>query len=305
MIRADADRNFTFREGFDVASGKYVALTDSAMRDIELSPDGRWGVGRDARAYVSDYAPSKADFYRVNTATGERTPMLKGQLTGSHVFGIAPDGRWFLFWKDNRYQAYDLDAGAVRTLGAGSGVSFVDAEFDHPGPRPSYGVAGYSSDGKGVIVQHRFDLWYFPYDASERARNLTNGAGTRDEIRFRYVRTAPIDSMAPRRVRTGDEIDLSKPVTLSAYGEYTKKSGFYALAERTAARGRVRRCPVQHAGARREGRSLSVHAPDVRRVSGPPRVGPRLQGLDEDLRRQPAAGRVRVGTSHPVRLQEP
>ena len=65
-------------------------------------------------------------------------------------------------------------------------------EFDHPGPKPSYGIAGYTTDGKSVIVQHRYDLWLLPLDGSA-ARNLTNGAGAKSEIRFRYVRTEPLD----------------------------------------------------------------------------------------------------------------
>ena len=53
------------------------------------------------------------------------------------------------------------------------------------------------------------------------------GAGAKREVRFRPVRLEPIDSSAPRRVRSGREIDVTKPITLAAYGEYTKKSGFY------------------------------------------------------------------------------
>jgi dipeptidyl aminopeptidase/acylaminoacyl peptidase len=230
MIRADADRNFTFREAFDVRASKYITLTDSTMRDIDLAQDGKWGVGRDARAYISDYKPAQADLYRVNTETGERTLMLKGQLTGQNILGISPHGRHFLYWKDNRYQAYDLDAGTTRTLGSGSSVSFADMEYDHPGPRPSYGIAGYTTDGKAVIAQHRYDLWLFPLDGTTPARNLTAGTGTRNEIRFRYIRTVPIDPLAPRTPDANQGIDLSKPIILSAYGEYTKKSGFFELA---------------------------------------------------------------------------
>jgi dipeptidyl aminopeptidase/acylaminoacyl peptidase len=118
-------------------------------------------------------------------------------------------------------------------------------EFDHPGPKPSYGLAGYTSDGKTVIVQQRYDLWALPLDGSA-ARNLTNGLGAKGEIRFRYVRTEPLDPAAtpvapgPPGAPGGgggrgggaarQTIDLSKPVTLSAYGEYTKKAGFYELA---------------------------------------------------------------------------
>ena len=117
MIQAEQDRNFTFRQAFDVTESRYITLTDSAMREVEISLDGTWAVGRDARAYVSDYKRPAADFYRVNTATGERTLMMKGQLTGQHALGISPDGKNYLYWKDNRFQAYDLDAG----LGAHAG----------------------------------------------------------------------------------------------------------------------------------------------------------------------------------------
>jgi dipeptidyl aminopeptidase/acylaminoacyl peptidase len=246
MIRAEQDRNFTFRQAFDVSAAKFVKLADATMRDLDVAPDGRWAVGRDTRGYISDYKRAAADIYRVNTTTGERTLMLKNQMintsTGNHTYGISPDGHYFLYWKDNKFQAYDLDAGASRTLGGTTVVSFADMEFDHPGPRPSYGNAGYTSDGKSVIVQHRYDLWQLPLDGSA-ARNLTNGIGARQEIRFRYVRTEPPDPQSAQPGPGGPggggrgggaspraTIDLAKPVTLSAYGEYTKKAGFYELA---------------------------------------------------------------------------
>jgi dienelactone hydrolase len=239
MIRAGADRNFTYREAFNVPKASFVKLADATLRDLDVAPEGRWAVGRDGRAYVSDYKPAAADLYRVDTTTGARTLMLKDQLIGAHTFGISPDGRYFLYWKDNTYQAYDLDTGTTRTLGGGAAVSFVDTEFDHPGPKPSYGIAGYTKDGTGVIVNQRYDLWLLPLDGGA-PRDLTAGAGTKDQIRFRYVRLEPPDRPGggpggPGGGRGGGAgarttIDLSTPVTLSAYGEYTKKAGFYTLA---------------------------------------------------------------------------
>jgi dipeptidyl aminopeptidase/acylaminoacyl peptidase len=230
MIQAEMDRNRTFRQAFEVATGRYITLTDSAMRELELPVTGIWAVGRDPRPYISDYKPSAADFFRVNTVTGERTPMLTGQLTGQHVGGISPDGTRYLYWKDARWHAYDLAAGTSRAIGAGA-PSLVNREFDYPGPVPSYGVAGYAADGSGVIAQARYDLWLLPFDAAAPARNLTNGVGTRNEIVFRPVRITPIDSTVQRAARVAREIDLSAPITLSAYGQWTKKSGFYRLAD--------------------------------------------------------------------------
>ena len=63
------------------------------------------------RGYISDYKRPAADLYRVNTATGERTLSPKNQLIGASSLGISPDGNYFLFWKDNKFQAYNLDAG--------------------------------------------------------------------------------------------------------------------------------------------------------------------------------------------------
>ena len=232
MRRVRADRNFTFRQAFDVTTGKFIKLADDTMRDIEIASQGRWAVGRDARGYIDDYSPSAADIYRVDTTTGERTLMLERQLVGSHVFGISKDGRYFLYWQDEKIRSYDLEAGTSHILGGNNAVSFTNMEFDRPGPKPSYGIAGYTADGTAAIVQHRYDLWVVPFDGSD-SRNLTNGLGSDNEIRFRYVNTLPDDQPGGGGRGGGGrrEIDLSKPITLSAYGQWTKKAGFYELAD--------------------------------------------------------------------------
>jgi dipeptidyl aminopeptidase/acylaminoacyl peptidase len=245
MTRAEQERNFTFRQAFDVAAKRFVKLADDTMRELDVAPDGRWAVGRDTRGYIHDYKRPAADLYRVNTSTGERTLMLKGQLVGNHVFGITPHGRHFVYWKDSTFHAYDFDAGTSKALGpapvaaatsrgsgkdsrGGSPLSFVDQEFDHPGPRPSYGVGGYTSDGKAIIANHRYDVWLLPIDGSAPT-NLTAGLGSKNETRYRIVRTDPIDPMVHRAVGPRGTVDLSKPIVLSAYGEWTKKSGFVEL----------------------------------------------------------------------------
>ena len=97
MIQANQDRNFTFRQAFDVRAARFVKLADETMKDLDVAPDGRWAVGRDGRGYILDTKEPAADFYRVNTSTGERTLIAKGQLTGRHVFGISPHGSHFLY----------------------------------------------------------------------------------------------------------------------------------------------------------------------------------------------------------------
>lgn len=231
MIRAAADQNVTYRQGFDLGKRAYVRLTDEKMREVEVAPTGKWAVGRES--FTHDYERPTADFYRVDMTTGERTLMFKGQMTGAHVFGISPDGKRFLYWKDQKVESYDLDAATTRTLGGAKAANFTDMEFDRPGPRPSYGVAGFTKDGTAVVMQHRYDLWALPLDGSA-ARSLTNGEGTSKEIRFRIIQPVPLDPLADYgpggQAAEREKIDLSQPLTLTAYGEYTKDAGFYTLA---------------------------------------------------------------------------
>jgi len=233
MVRANADRNRTFRQALDLRTGRFVALSDSSLRDLQTSPDGRWAVGMDQRPYLTDSGRTRADVYRVNPSNGERTLIAKAQLIGQYAPGFSADGKHWIYWKDATYHDYDLDAGVTRALAPAGAPSFMDMEWDYPGTRPPYGVEGFSKDGRGVIVQARYDLWFLPYGGTAPARNLTNGEGAKGEIEFRWVRTTPPDPMAPRAEREGRVIDLAKPVTLSAYGFWTKRAGFHELAGAT------------------------------------------------------------------------
>jgi dipeptidyl aminopeptidase/acylaminoacyl peptidase len=227
MVQAEADRNRTFRAVFDVGTARFVALADSSMRDLTFSTAGMYAVGYDPRAYISDWKRSAADVYRVDLATGARSKLLSAQLTGAHVGGISPDGRRFLYWRDARWHAIDLATATSRVLGPGA-PSFVNTEYDYTFEKPSYGIAGFTADGSAAIIPTRYDLWLVPLDGGP-ARNLTTGLGTRERIVLRPVRLAAIDSSARPADRARREWDLSQPMTLSAYGEWTKKSGYYRL----------------------------------------------------------------------------
>lgn len=229
MNEADRERNRTFTQAF-VHPGRYITLTDSSMRELELPQAGSWAVGNDPRPYISDYKRPAADFYRVNLQTGERTKFLTGQLTGPYVEGISPDGRHFLYWQNGAWQDHDLAAGTSRALAVGP-ARFTNMEWDYPGTRPPYGVIGYAKDGSAAIVAERFDLWLVPFAPGAAPKNLTMGVGTSRQIVLRPIRTEPLDSSVVRASRAAREWDLSKPLTLSAYGEFTKQAGFFRLAD--------------------------------------------------------------------------
>ncbi|HYV97246.1 MAG TPA: hypothetical protein VE967_07345, partial [Gemmatimonadaceae bacterium] len=235
MLRVQQDRNRTYPASVILASRKIVPLADERMQTVQITRDGAWGIGRDEKEYIDDWKPRYADYYRVNTATGERTLVFKKQL---RTLGLSPDSKYFLYWQDANVWAYDITKNTHTNLTKSAPVSFVNLEEDHVGEKPAYGVTGYSKDGKYVILDHKYDIWRISLDGSEPPKNLTNGLGTKNSIRFRYERIEPNDDpTAPPGGGGGGRggggaaatIDLSKPVSLGAFGDTDKKDGFYEL----------------------------------------------------------------------------
>jgi len=212
---ASRDRNRTYVAAANLEQGTVMPLTDASMRTAEISRDGRWAIGRDETEYVSDWRPDLADFYRLDTRTGERVTVLEAHLRTS---GLSPDSRHYLYWKDGHFWTYKIASDEHVNLTASAPVDFTNQEYDRFGEKPPHGVAGWTEDSEGVVLYDRYDIWLQPLDGST-ATNLTGGRGAAEEIRLRYIRTDP-----EARV-----IDLDEPLLIDAYGEWTKQEGFFEL----------------------------------------------------------------------------
>jgi dienelactone hydrolase len=217
MVRANRDRGQTYQGVVHLEGGKarFVQLADTTMESVQISTDGRVAVGRDGRAYESDWLPSYADHYLVDVSTGERTLVLEKHL---RTLGFSPRGDHYLYWKDGHVWSYRVRGGEHVNLTRDAPISFVNEEFDRMGEKPPHGIAGWTMDSTAVILQHRYDLWLQPLDGS-RPTSLTRGVGADEEIRFRVVSLDPEEAL----------IDLRRPVLLTAFGQWTKKDGFYRL----------------------------------------------------------------------------
>jgi dipeptidyl aminopeptidase/acylaminoacyl peptidase len=217
MVQANRDRRFTYRSVFLLKSKKFIPLTDEAMPTISIPRDGKFGVGRENKKYRADVnrGRSTADYYRIDLDSGKRTLIIEELPVR---MGLDPDGRYFLYFKDGHIWTYGLESEKHTNISEAAPVSFVNVDMDIPTDKRPWGIAGWAKDGKSLIVYHKYDVWRLSLDGSQ-AINLTKGRGDEREIRFRYVR---LDSEERH-------IDTSKPLLLSAYGEWTKKAGYFQL----------------------------------------------------------------------------
>jgi len=217
IVRGNRDKNQTYQSVVHVegSGARFVQLADKTMETLQRSDDGLTVMGRDDKPYRSDWLPSYTDYYLVDSDTGERTLVLEKQL---RTLGFSPDGQHYLYWKDANVWSYEIGDGSHVNLTESASVTFQNEEEDHLGEKPPHGIAGWPEGGESVLLNHKYDVYLQPLDGSQ-ATNLTRGVGAEREIRFRLIDLEPDE----------DEIDLDEPLYMTAYGQWTKKAGFYRL----------------------------------------------------------------------------
>ena len=233
-VRAAADRIRSYRAVYLIDSHKTLQLADAEMFDLVPNESGRWALGTDDREYrpMVEYGEHLMDSYLVDTDTGAKKLLAKkhtGTLTWS------PDGKYALTFDGKDWSTIGVPSGKTVNLTASLGVKFALEDNDSPSlPRP-YGMAGWTKDGKYVLLYDRYDVWQVAPDGSSAA-NLTDGFGRKQHLELRVVRLDATDD-APAGGRGGGAgaaagaeprtIDSTKPLLLRAEDSITRDTGFY------------------------------------------------------------------------------
>jgi dipeptidyl aminopeptidase/acylaminoacyl peptidase len=214
-VRADQERNRTYRAVFHIAEKKLVQLADPTMQDVTTTTDGRWGLGADDRSYriMVGYDSTFSDYYLVNTLDGSRKPLVKKQAGG---VTWSPNGKFALYFDGKNWNSISVPDGRTVNLTRDLGVNFWQETNDTPGGGGAYGNGGWTKDDKYVLLNDRYDVWQVAADGSG-AKNLTDGVGRKDKTVFRVLRVDQSER----------GIDAAQPLLLSAESEWTHDTGFY------------------------------------------------------------------------------
>ncbi|MSR03550.1 MAG: S9 family peptidase [Gemmatimonadetes bacterium] len=214
QVEEGRDKIFSSLALYRVVERKFLALADDELRDVQLTPRDRYGLGTDRRVYErrdNIDGGQRRDYYAIDLKTGARTPIKK---TASYPIRPSPDGTKALFYDNGEYHVYDFLTGQTKAITPGAPTTFIDTEDDHNVDRPPVEPLGWSADSRFVLLFDNWDVWRVAATGGSFV-NLT-GTGKRDKIRF--TRRLVID---PKE----KGIDLTKPMYLQTYGEWTKKEG--------------------------------------------------------------------------------
>ncbi|HEV8204666.1 MAG TPA: hypothetical protein VGP98_10535, partial [Pyrinomonadaceae bacterium] len=214
-IRAEQDRNRSYRAVYDLQSKKFVQLADETMESISPSNDGSYAIGADNRKYrtMSDYDPGLTDYYLVNTSDGSRKQLLTKQRSN---VSLSPNAKYAVYFDGKDWYSYSVADGSTANLTKNISANFYNEENDTPSIPGSYGIAGWTKNDADVLIYDRYDIWQVSPDGSS-AKNLTDGVGRKESTALRYVRLDPRERW----------IDPDKPMLLSAENQETRDSGFY------------------------------------------------------------------------------
>lgn len=202
-----SDETFNRMIRTDLGNEEWVLVTTDFGNRIQ----SQWDLGTSSKVY------------KVSTKTGKNEliiPTLDGQVY------LSPKATHAVYFdrKSAGWYSLDLNTGDKRHLNQSIEASFVYEENDMPMLPGSYGVAGWSEDGKTAYIYDRYDVWAFPLDGKSPSA-ITNGYGRENKI---SLRLANLDRQDNPRFRT-NYVDLGKTQYMNAFNEVTKENGMYIL----------------------------------------------------------------------------
>jgi dipeptidyl aminopeptidase/acylaminoacyl peptidase len=217
-VRAERDRNRTFTAAYSIADKRVTQLADANMTDVTPSENPQFVLGADDREYraQADYDERYTDIYVIDGATGARKLVAKKQRGQS---SWSPNGQFLLAFDGKDWSTTAVADGKSVNLTGNLPVKFANEDHDSPSTAPAYGSAGWTKDGKWVLLYDRNDIWRVAPDGSG-AKNITAGYGRAHDLRLRYLRT---ESENPRE----RWIDAAKPLLLQAENLRTWATGFF------------------------------------------------------------------------------
>ena len=224
-VRATQERNRSYRAVVHLADKRFVQLATPDLPTVNPGLNPNWALGTSSLPYEQEISWDQTynDVFLVDLRNGQRRRLLEKAGSGAT---LSPGGQYVLFFepKDGHWYSQRVSDGLRVNLTERLPVKFFDESHDSPSLPGSLGTAGWTDNDRTVWINDRFDIWEIRPDGTS-PRNVTGGEGRKQQIVFRYRNLDPEQRTIPS----------SGPVLLSATNDVTKATGFYRMANATAA----------------------------------------------------------------------
>ena len=236
-VNAVQERQRTTLVAWHPGQTTVARLATDPYENVQVGPGGAYVVAMDQAPYAPEYMSGRTveDVYLVDPSTGKRNKILSKSPFGPTV---SPSGNVVLYQQGGQWWSLDVAKNTRTNLTGKLGTPFINMEDDHPVPeRRAYGAAGFVNGEKSALIYDRFDIWQVNVDGSSPTR-ITRGREDSTVYRCASEGGFGFGGGGGRGGRGGAAsapctlggdartIDTSKPLMLTATGEYNKKSGY-------------------------------------------------------------------------------
>jgi hypothetical protein len=234
-LNAARDRNKSYAAIYYPATKKLVQLADDSLGNVNVSDDGKIGVGNSRERYMIEqmWGDGGTDVYVVDPTNGSRK-IIKEKISGNAQ--LSPDGKYVTFFDKDHWWVYNIATSKLSDLTGGvKGVHFENETDDHPSADPAWGLAGWTKGDKSVLIYDHYDIWEFDPTGAKPPVMVTDSVGRKSTIQFRLSQSG-----GGRGGRGGGRggpggpggnedrsIDPAEPLMLRAVNTETMASGFY------------------------------------------------------------------------------
>jgi hypothetical protein len=149
----------------------------------------------------------------VSLRNGQKA-LLPNSIANTYTF--SPDGQYIVYYdqKERNYFSYHITTGRLTNVSAGIKNVNLEIEQKYLHGYKSFQEVGIAAwDSLHVFVYDNFDIWCLDLTGKETPRNVTEGYGKRNKIKFRFF-----------------DCKLSKKeAVLIAFNSITKENGFFTV----------------------------------------------------------------------------
>ncbi|MBA2498546.1 MAG: S9 family peptidase [Chitinophagaceae bacterium] len=202
---------------WNIDNNRFFQLATDEAPNVQLTGNQRFAITYTNTKYKPAFKEDFADAWLVDTRTGDKKLVFEKVIVSGNTFPrSSPDGKYLLYFKDKHWWTYNIASGQNTNITENIKSDFWNVRDDHPASKPAVGTAGWIKGDKEVLLYDEYNVWAVKPDGKS-SRKLTDGEN--DQVIYRVNRLDYEDPF----------IDDAKPIFLSAFGDKSKKSGYYKL----------------------------------------------------------------------------
>lgn len=229
-VEANRERNATYVAVYQPKQKRFLVLGSPDLPQVALGADGRYALGVTSEPYRIEamWGEGGSDIYAIDAQTGVKSRIVERAPFNAQ---LSPGGHYVMWFAEGGWRSYSLRTGKTAELTTGlQGVRFDQETWDTPSQPSAWGVGGWTTGDRSVLVYDRYDVWDIDPSGQRPARMVTDSAGRKAKMVFRVL---DLD-------RDDPFIDPAQPLLLRGFGELTKQAGFWTdRLDRTAPPARI------------------------------------------------------------------